>query len=206
MKKSKSSSQWLKEHDTDEYVLRARRDGWRSRASYKLMELDEKDKLFSRGMTVVDLGAAPGGWTQVAAARAPGGRIIASDILSMNPVAETVFIQGDFTSQEVFEQILDAMNHEKADMVMSDMAPNLSGVRTADQARAIYLVELALDLATRTLKPDGTFLVKVFQGAGAENYIKDVRSHFKSVAIRKPAASRPRSREVYLLARSPRAL
>lgn len=199
MAKSVSSKRWLKEHFDDEYLHRAQQEGFRSRAVYKLQEIDEKTKLFKHGMRVVDLGAAPGGWTQYVAGKiGDSGAVVASDILEMEPIPDVAIVTGDFREDEVLEQILAAMGDELADVVMSDMAPNMSGM-AADQPRAMYLVELALDLARQTLKPGGTFLVKVFQGEGSEEYLKDVRNSFKTVQVKKPKASRPRSREVYIL-------
>ncbi len=200
MARSKSSKGWLNEHFKDQYVQQSQKDGYRSRASYKLVELDEKDQLFQAGMTVVDLGAAPGGWSQVAARRVGDkGRIIASDILPMDSLAGVEFILGDFTEAEVYDQIMAAMGPQKADLVISDMAPNMSGVADIDQPRAMYLVELALDMARNTLRVNGNFAVKVFQGAGFDTYLQDMRTSFKSVVTRKPGASRARSREVYLV-------
>lgn len=202
MARSKTSKGWLKEHFNDQYVKQSQQDGYRSRASYKLVELDDKDKLFRRGMTVVDLGAAPGGWCQVAARHVgDNGRVIASDILPMDSLAGVEFIQGDFTENEVFDQIMEAMGPEKADLVISDMAPNMSGMADVDQPRAMYLVELALDMARETLKKDGVFVAKVFQGEGFDAYVKDAKQSFKSVVVRKPGASRARSREVYVVAK-----
>lgn len=202
MARSKSSNRWLDEHVNDPYVKQAQKDGYRSRASYKLLELIEKDRLVRPGMTIVDLGSAPGGWSQVVA-RLLGskGKILATDILPMEPVDNVEFIQGDFTEEDVFNQLLDAMHGEKADLVISDIAPNISGVDAADQAGSIYLVELALDMARRVLKPKGDFVAKLFQGEGSDAYIKDVRTSFDKVTIRKPEASRPRSREVYIVAK-----
>jgi len=200
--RSKSSAGWLKEHFDDQYVQKSRQDGYRSRASYKLVELDQKDKLFRPGMTVVDLGAAPGGWSQVAVEKVgDNGVVIASDILEMEAIPDVTFIQGDFTEDEVYEQIMSAINGRPVDLVISDMAPNMSGMSAIDQPKAMYLVELALDLATRTLKKDGVFLAKVFQGEGFEEYLRQIRDNFKTVVTRKPEASRARSREVYLLAK-----
>ena len=202
MARSKSSAGWLKEHFDDQYVQQSQQHGYRSRASYKLLEIAEKDKLFRPGMAVVDLGAAPGGWTQVAAEKIGGkGRIVASDILPMDPIADVAFVQGDFTEDAVLEEILAAIGADKVDLVISDMAPNMSGVKTADQPRAMYLVELALDLARQVLKPGGSFLVKIFHGEGFDEYLKDMRISFGSVVTRKPGASRARSRETYLLGR-----
>lgn len=200
--RSKSSARWLQEHFNDAYVKRAQEDGWRSRASYKLLEIQEKDNLLRSGMRVVDLGAAPGGWTQVAAEiLGDSGRIVASDILPMDPVADATFVQGDFTEDAVLEKILNAIGSDQVDLVISDMAPNMSGASSVDQPKAMYLVELALDLARQVLRKDGVFLAKVFQGEGFEAYLKDMRSSFAKVITRKPQASRPRSREVYLLAK-----
>ena len=200
--RSKTSLRWLKEHFDDPYVKMAQKDGYRSRASYKLLELQEKDRLLRSGMTVVDLGAAPGGWSQVTS-RVIGdrGRLIASDILEMDSIPDVTFIQGDFTDDGVFQQLLDAIGEHPVDLVISDMAPNMSGVRTADQARAMYLCELALDLAGRVLRPGGDFLIKIFQGEGFDQYHKQVRDEFDKVQMRKPLSSRDRSREQYLLAR-----
>jgi 23S rRNA (uridine2552-2'-O)-methyltransferase len=200
--RSKTSAGWLKEHFDDPYVLKAKQDGYRSRASYKLLELNEKDRLFHPGMTVVDLGAAPGGWSQIAIEKAgDNGVVIASDILEMEPIAGVTFIQGDFTEDAVYDQIMASIGDRPVDLVISDMAPNMSGMSAIDQPRAMHLVELALDLAERTLKKDGVFLAKVFQGEGFDQYLKQIRENFKTVITRKPEASRARSREVYLLAK-----
>lgn len=200
MARSKTSKKWMDEHVNDPYVKQAKIDGYRSRASYKLIELNEKDKLFSPGNVVMDLGAAPGGWSQIVAPLIGSkGRLIASDILPMDGIAGVTFIQGDFTEEAVYQQIVDTLNHEKVDVVMSDMAPNISGVNTTDQYASIYLVELALDMARNVLKPGGSFCAKVFQGVGYEEYVKEVREAFSKVTVRKPDASRPRSREVYLI-------
>jgi len=200
--RSKTSQRWLKEHFDDPYVKMAQRDGYRSRASYKLLEIQEKDRILRPGMTVVDLGAAPGGWSQVTS-RVIGdrGRLIASDILPMDSIADVTFVLGDFTEDEVFAQILDAVGDSQVDLVISDMAPNMSGVKVADQARAMFLCELALDLAKRVLAPGGDFLIKIFQGDGFDAYLKEVRQAFGKVQMRKPLSSRDRSREQYLLAR-----
>ncbi|MGQ4878191.1 23S rRNA (uridine(2552)-2'-O)-methyltransferase RlmE [Billgrantia sp. LNSP4103-1] len=198
---SKSSAGWLKEHFDDRFVQQSWQDGYRSRASYKLLALDDKDRLFKPGMSVIDLGAAPGGWSQVAADRVgPEGMVIASDILEMDGLAGVEFIQGDFTEDTVLEAILSALAGRPVDLVMSDMAPNMSGMSAIDQPQAMYLVELALDLARQTLRPGGRFLAKVFQGEGFDAYLKELRGSFTKVATRKPEASRARSREVYLLA------
>ncbi len=198
MARSKSSGRWLKEHFDDQYVKRSKDAGYRSRACYKLMEVN--DHLLKSGMTVVDLGAAPGGWSQVAAEIVgDSGRVVASDILEMAPLGGVTFVQGDFTEDSVFEEILSAIGDEPVDLVISDMAPNMSGNASSDQPAAMYLVELALDMARQILKPNGNFLVKVFQGEGFDPYLADMRSSFKSVVTRKPDSSRARSREVYLL-------
>ena len=202
MARSKSSNRWLQEHVSDPYVKRAQKDSYRSRSSYKLIELNERDRLIRPGMLVMDLGAAPGGWSQVAS-RLVGdkGRVLATDILPMDPLEGVDFIQGDFREESVLEQILDRLDGERPDVVLSDMAPNISGVDAADQASSIYLLELALDMVRRVLKPGGAFVAKLFQGAGSDAYLKELRAAFGKVSIRKPAASRPRSREVYLVAR-----
>jgi len=202
MARTKSSQQWLQEHVNDPYVKQAQRDGYRSRASYKLLQLNEKDKLIRPGMLVVDLGSAPGGWSQVAG-RLVGekGRVVATDILPMDPLANVEFVQGDFTEEVVLREILERLGGSQPDLIICDIAPNISGVDSADQASSMYLVELALDFARQALKPRGDFVAKVFQGAGSDAYLKDVRSSFDKVLVRKPAASRPRSREVYLVAR-----
>ncbi len=192
----------MKEHFDDPYVKKSQQDGYRSRASYKLIEINDKDKLFKPAMRVVDLGAAPGGWSQVAAKLVgDNGTIVASDILEMAPLPGVSFVQGDFTEQEVYEAILSEIGDKKADLVISDMAPNMSGNSSSDQPQAMYLVELALDMAAQVLRPGGNFLVKVFQGEGFEEYLKTMRVQFESVVTRKPDASRARSREVYLLGR-----
>ncbi|MCS7486949.1 MULTISPECIES: 23S rRNA (uridine(2552)-2'-O)-methyltransferase RlmE [Marinomonas] len=202
MARSKSSNNWMKEHFDDPYVKKSQQDGYRSRASYKLIEINDKDKLFRPTMRVVDLGAAPGGWSQVAAKLVGDkGTVVASDILEMAPLPGVRFVQGDFTEQEVYEAILREIGDEKADLVISDMAPNMSGNSSTDQPQAMYLVELALDMASQVLRPGGNFLVKVFQGEGFEEYLKAMRAQFDSVVTRKPDASRARSREVYLLGR-----
>ncbi|MCB8889128.1 23S rRNA (uridine(2552)-2'-O)-methyltransferase RlmE [Vreelandella malpeensis] len=198
---SKTSASWMKEHFDDQYVKQSWQDGYRSRASYKLLELDEKDKLFRPGMTVIDLGAAPGGWSQVAAEKVGiDGVVIASDILEMDALAGVDFIQGDFTEESVLNAILETLGDRQVDLVMSDMAPNMSGMAAIDQPQAMYLVELALELARETLPKGGTFLAKVFQGEGFDAYLKELKGSFDRVVTRKPGASRARSREVYFLA------
>ncbi len=202
MARSKSSGQWLQEHFDDPYVQRAKDEGYRSRASFKLIELDKKDRLFRPGMTVVDLGAAPGGWSQVAADKVgDNGLVIASDILPMDSLAGVTFVQGDFTEESVYDQILAAIDGRPVDLVISDMAPNMSGMNSVDQPRSIYLVELALDLARQVMKPDGVFLAKVFQGEGFDALLADMRQSFTKVQSRKPDSSRARSREIYQLCR-----
>ena len=202
MARSKTSHNWLKEHFDDKYVKMAQRDGYRSRASYKLLEIQEKDKIIRPGMTVIDLGAAPGGWSQVTSRLIGGqGRLIASDILEMDSIPDVTFIQGDFTQDEVLAQILEAVGNTQVDLVISDMAPNMSGLAAVDMPRAMFLCELALDLAGRVLRPGGDFLIKVFQGEGFDVYHKDIRKLFDKVQMRKPLSSRDRSREQYLLGR-----
>lgn len=201
MARSKSSHRWLKEHFDDHWVARAQAEGYRSRASFKLEEIAEKDKLLRPGMTVLDLGAAPGSWSQVAAKQCgSGATLVASDILPMDPLADVTFIQGDFREQSVFDEILAALNNRPVDLVMSDMAPNISGNKSVDQPRSIYLCELALDMAEQVLAADGHFLVKLFQGEGSDEFRQAVKRRFKKLVTRKPAASRARSSEVYLLA------
>jgi 23S rRNA (uridine2552-2'-O)-methyltransferase len=200
--KKKSSRRWLDEHVNDPYVKQAQKDGYRSRASYKLLELNEKDKLIRPGILVLDLGSAPGGWSQVANNLVGDkGRVIASDILPMDTLPNVDFIQGDFTEEAVFHQILDLLAGRKPDLIVSDMSPNISGIVSADQAGSMYLIELALDMVRQVLKPGGNFVAKVFQGEGSDAFLKDVRSSFEKVVIRKPAASRPRSKEVYMVAK-----
>lgn len=202
MARSKSSHRWLQEHVNDPYVKQAQKEGYRSRASYKLIELNERDRLIRPGMLVMDLGAAPGGWSQVAA-RLVGekGRVLATDILPMDALVNVDFIQGDFTDEAVFNQILAYLGERPVDLIISDIAPNISGIDSADQAASMYLVELALDMVRRVLKPKGNFVAKVFQGVGSDAYLKELRNSFEKVSVRKPAASRSRSREVYVVAR-----
>jgi 23S rRNA (uridine2552-2'-O)-methyltransferase len=202
MARTKSSASWLREHVTDPYVKQAQKDGYRSRSSYKLIQLNEKDRLIRPGMLVVDLGSVPGGWSQVAA-RLVGakGKVVATDILRMDPIKNVDFIQGDFTEETVLEQILAVLEGHKPDVIICDIAPNVTGIDSADQASSMYLVELALDMARRVLKPKGDFVAKVFQGAGSDAYLKDLRTSFEKLFIRKPDASRSRSREVYVVAK-----
>lgn len=205
MARSKSSSRWLREHFDDVYVKRAQSEGWRSRAAFKLDELLERDRLLRPGMTVVDLGAAPGGWSQLVRARLEDrGRIIALDILPMQGIGGVEFIEGDFREENVLKQLEDRLGGEKVDLVLSDMAPNMSGVAVADQARVMHLAELALDFSRSWLKPGGAFLIKLFQGAGFDDYLRDLRAEFGRVTMRKPKASRARSSEVYALASAKR--
>lgn len=202
MVRSKSSGAWLQEHEKDEYVKRARQEGYRSRAVYKLLELNERDRILKPGMTVVDLGAAPGGWSQVVAKKVGRqGVVIALDILAIEPLPDVTFIQGDFREQSVLDELLACVENRGVDLVISDMAPNISGMDAVDQPRSMYLAELALDMARQVLASGGAFLVKLFQGAGYDEFMRDVRLSFSAVVTRKPKASRPRSREVYLLAR-----
>ncbi|QBF28571.1 23S rRNA (uridine(2552)-2'-O)-methyltransferase RlmE [Pseudomonas tructae] len=201
MARSKTSLGWLKRHVNDPYVKQAQKDGYRSRASYKLLEVQEKYKLIRPGMSVIDLGAAPGGWSQVTSRLIGGqGRLIASDILEMDSIPDVTFIQGDFTQDAVLAQILEAVGNSHVDLVISDMAPNMSGTPAVDMPKAMFLCELALDLATRVLKPGGNFLIKMFQGEGFDVYLKDARLKFDKVQMIKPDSSRDSSREQYLLA------
>lgn len=202
MGRSKSSQRWLQEHRNDHYVKRSLKEGYRSRASYKLLELNERDRLFKPGMTVLDLGAAPGGWSQVAVNLVgDNGRVIASDILPMDSLAGVDFVLGDFTEEAVLNEILQLLGDEQADLVISDMAPNMSGMKAVDQPRAMHLVELAMEMACQVLKPEGVFVAKVFHGEGFDSFMQEVKRLFQRVAARKPDASRSRSREVYLVAR-----
>ncbi len=202
MARSKSSNGWLQEHFKDQYVQRSQQDGYRSRASYKLLELNKKDRFLKPNMTVIDLGAAPGGWSQVAAELVgDNGTVIASDILPMDGIAGVDFLQGDFTEDEVFDKLMKMMSGFKADLVISDMAPNMSGMADVDQPRSMYLVELALDMAVQTLAKGGCFVTKVFQGEGFDTLLGEARTNFTSVVTRKPDASRARSREVYWVAK-----
>jgi len=201
MSKSKSSRQWLDRHVNDEYVKKAQLEGYRSRAAFKLLEIQEQDRLIKPGMSIVDLGAAPGGWTQIAKKLiGNSGQVIALDILPMEPIAGVEIIEGDFREDGPLNRLHEVLDRKPVDLVISDMAPNVSGMTAVDQPRAIYLCELTLEFARESLKPGGVMLVKLFQGAGSDQYIKDVRSSFRRVVIRKPKASRPRSREVYLVA------
>ncbi|MDX1403661.1 MAG: SAM-dependent methyltransferase [Woeseiaceae bacterium] len=198
-----SKNGWRQRQEKDPYVLRARRDGWRSRAVYKLEQIADKEKLLKPGMLCIDLGAAPGGWSQYVVRRLNNKvRIIAVDLLPVEPLPGVEFIQGDFTEDAVFESLLEKLNGGRADLVMSDMAPNISGHKAVDQPRSSYLAELALDLARRTLREGGNFVCKLFQGQGTDELIAAARESFKTVKVVKPKASRPRSSEVYLVARN----
>lgn len=209
-KKHRSNPEWIRRHVTDPFVKRSVQDGFRSRAAYKLTEIDERDRLLRPGMTVIDLGAAPGSWSQVARRRLSGadgtlrGRVIALDVLPMEPVPEVDFIQGDFREESVEQQLASVVGDARVDVVLSDMAPNLSGIAAADAARSLHLGELAADFAHRHLKPDGVFLVKAFQGSGYSQFVERLKREFRSVVMRKPEASRESSAEVFLLARAPR--
>jgi 23S rRNA (uridine2552-2'-O)-methyltransferase len=200
MKPSKTSKQWMREHINDPFVQQAQKDGYRSRAAYKLLEIDAKDHLLKPGLVVVDLGATPGGWCQVVANKlGDNGKIIALDLLPLDPLRGVEFIQGDFRDEEVLKKLENSLQGKPVGLVISDMAPNFSGVGAVDQDRSIYLAELAMEFAFEHLNPDGAFLVKVFQGSGFEEYMKLMRTRFTKVVARKPKASRDRSSEVYLL-------
>ena len=202
MKRTRTSNAWLREHVNDTYVQRARAEGYRSRASFKLMEIDDRDHLIRVGEVVVDLGATPGGWSQVAAKRMQGkGRVIALDLLEMEPLHGVEFIQGDFREEDVLRQLESTLDGHKVGLVLSDMAPNMSGILLSDQARVMHLAKLGLEFSRNWLKPDGAFLVKVFQGYGFDDFVREMRLAFKTVASRKPDASRDRSAELYLLGR-----
>lgn len=203
-KSSRSNKSWHQKQNKDPYVKKSRAEGYRSRAAYKLLEINQKDHIFKEGMVVIDLGSAPGGWSQVAKELVGDqGKVIALDILEMEPITDVHFLQGDFTSEEVYNQLLNLLsaNHiKKVDIVISDMAPNLTGIPASDQARSIYLIELAYDLAKTVLKDNGVFLAKAFHGAKFDELVKNVREDFDKLLIRKPSASRSESKEVYLLA------
>jgi 23S rRNA (uridine2552-2'-O)-methyltransferase len=202
MKKSHSSKQWLRRHVNDPYVQRARKEGYRSRSAYKLTEIDDRDKVLKPGMTVIDLGSAPGGWSQVAAKRVGAqGRVIALDLLQMEPIPGVEFLLGDFNTDEGLEVVRHALGESRADVVLSDMAPNMSGIAMSDQARSMELAEIAFQFAALHLKRQGAFMVKIFQGAGYDDYLRSLRRSFEKVVVRKPEASRDESAEQYLLAR-----
>ncbi len=201
-KKSKSSAQWLNDHEKDEYVLRARREGYRSRASYKLLEIDEKFGLLRPGTVVVDLGAAPGGWTQVALKKCgPKGFVVGLDLLDIEPLEGAVLIKGDFTEESALVELMTALQDRPVDLVISDMAPNLSGMKEIDQPQAIYLTELVLDFTCSTLKPGGALLMKCFEGSGVDDLRGEIRNNFRQLSNFKPKASRGKSRETYVLGR-----
>jgi 23S rRNA (uridine2552-2'-O)-methyltransferase len=201
LSKSKSSRRWLDRHFNDEFVKRAQREGYRSRAAFKLLEIQEKHHVLKRGMRVVDLGSAPGGWAQVAHnIVGDSGQVVGLDLLPIEPLIDVTFIQGDFRDDEALAQLRAVLAEESVDLVLSDMAPNVSGVKAVDQPRAIYLCELALDFCREMLKPDGTLVVKLFQGEGFEPYLRELRMTFRRVSSRKPKASRSKSREIYLVA------
>ena len=201
MARSKTSQKWLDRHVNDDYVKRSVKEGYRSRAVYKLLELNDKSQFLKKGQTIVDLGAAPGGWLQVASKIAgEKGLVIGLDLLPIDPIVDVVTIEGDFREESVLKKLENTLNGQKIDVVLSDMAPNLSGVTAVDQPRAMYLCELALDFALGHLKPGGWLVVKVFQGEGFEAFLKQVRQHFSNVSMKKPKASRPKSREMYLVA------
>jgi 23S rRNA (uridine2552-2'-O)-methyltransferase len=202
MKKSHSSKQWLRRHVNDPYVQRSKKEGYRSRAAYKLIEIDDRDRLLKPGQRVIDLGSAPGGWSQVVAKRVgASGHVLGVDLLPMEPVAGVDFLQADFSTRRGLAAIDEAMGGNLADVVLSDMSPNLTGIAVSDQARSMELTELARDFALAHLTPDGSFLVKIFQGAGYDEYLKSLRGAFRKVVVRKPDASRDESAEQYLLAR-----
>jgi len=200
-KRSASSKRWLQEHFSDHYVQKAQKKGYRSRAVFKIEEIQQKDRILKQGQTVVDLGAAPGGWSQFVVDSLHGNcEVIACDILPMDPIAGVDFLEGDFRDEEVLGALLSRIGGKNVDVVLSDMAPNMSGNDNVDQPRSMYLVELALDMCHQVLKPNGSFVVKVFQGEGFEEFLKNVRAAFTTVKTRKPDSSRARSREVYLVA------
>jgi len=202
MKKSPSSKQWLRRHVNDPYVQRSKKEGYRSRSAYKLTEIDARDRLLKGGLVVVDLGAAPGGWSQVAAKKVgPSGKVVAIDLLPMDPVAGVAFVQGDLDSRKGLEALRAALGGRSVDLVLSDMSPNMTGIAVTDQARAMNLAELARDFALAHLQPEGALLIKIFQGAGYDEYLISLRRAFQKVVVRKPDASRDESAEQYLLAR-----
>ena len=202
MARTKSSNEWLRRHVNDPFVKQAQLDGYRSRSAYKLIELNEKDRLIKPGMRIMDLGSAPGGWSQVAGKLVgKKGRVLATDILPMDRVPNVDFIQGDFTEDTIIEQLLGWLDGGKFDLIISDIAPNLSGIDSADQAGSMYLLELALDSVKKMLKPGASFAAKMFQGSGSDEYVKELRKSFEKVLIRKPQASRKESREVYIVAK-----
>jgi len=203
MARKSSSKRWLKRQAADPYVRRAQAEGWRSRAVFKLMEIDERESLLRPGITCLDLGAAPGSWSQLVAQKNKSqGRVIAMDLLEMDAIPGVDYIRGDFNDENIFNELMSRTGERTVDLVLSDMAPNITGMRSVDQPRAMGLAELALDLAKKVLKPNGTFVCKLFHGEGFDDYIRDVRGSFKTVKVRKPESSRPGSRETYLVART----
>jgi len=207
VKKSQSSKQWLRRHVNDPYVQRSKKEGYRSRSAYKLIEIDERDKLLRPGLLVVDLGAAPGGWSQVAARRVgAAGTVVAIDLLPVDPIAGVTLLQADFASEAGLAAVEQSLHGRKADMVLSDMAPNMSGIAVSDQARSMELAEIARDFAQLHMQAEGVLVVKVFQGAGYDEYLRSLRKAFRKVVVRKPASSRGESAEQYLVARAPKPL
>ena len=203
MARKTSSRRWLERQASDPYVKKAQAEGWRSRAVYKLEEINKRERLLRPGITVVDLGAAPGGWSQFAAGIAgEKGRVVALDLLPMDPLAGVEYIRGDFRDENLLDDLMSALGGRRVDLVLSDMSPNISGVRSVDQPAAMLLAELALDLAGRVLRPGGSFVCKLFHGEGFDEFVREVRGRFERVAVRKPASSRPGSRETYLVART----
>lgn len=202
MVRTKSSADWLSRHVSDPFVKQAQKDGYRARSAYKLIELNEKDRLIRPGMRILDLGSAPGGWSQVAGKLVGArGRVLATDILPMDALLNVDFIQGDFTEDATIQQMLDWLGGAKFDLILSDIAPNTTGIGSVDAAKSVYLLELALDAARKTLKSHADFVAKMFQGSGSDQFLKELRTHFDKVAVRKPAASRKESREVYVVAK-----
>jgi len=202
MPRSKSSNEWLRRHVNDPYVKKAQLEGYRSRSAYKLIELNEKDRLIKPSMFLLDLGSAPGGWSQVASKLiGRKGRVLATDILPMEPIKNVDFVQGDFTDEAVLAHLMERLGGEKFDLIISDIAPNITGIDSADQASSMYFLELALDTVRKTLKPGSNFVAKMFQGSGSDQYMKELRTSFDKVLTRKPGASRAESREVFIVAK-----
>jgi 23S rRNA (uridine2552-2'-O)-methyltransferase len=202
MPRSKSSNEWLRRHVNDPYVKKAQLEGYRSRSAYKLIELNEKDRLIKPNMFLLDLGSAPGGWSQVASKLiGRNGRVLATDILPMEPIKNVDFVQGDFTDEAVVARLMEKLGGEKFDLIISDIAPNITGIDSADQASSMYFLELALDTVRKTLKPGSNFVAKMFQGSGSDQYLKELRTSFEKVLTRKPGASRAESREVFIVAK-----
>lgn len=202
MPRSKSSNEWLRRHVNDPYVKKAQLEGYRSRSAYKLIELNEKDRLIKPNMFLLDLGSAPGGWSQVASKLiGRNGRVLATDILPMEPIRNVDFVQGDFTDEAVVATLMEKLGGEKFDLIISDIAPNITGIDSADQASSMYFLELALDTVRKTLKPRSNFVAKMFQGSGSDQYLKELRTSFDKVLTRKPGASRAESREVFIVAK-----